>query len=73
MSILLGGQTQLLGGERLGSRQQLLQHAAMGGLQPAPLGRAEPLVGQPETTDGIEGVAHTMQLFLEARGQRAEQ
>jgi hypothetical protein len=45
MSILLGHQTQLLGGERLGSGQQLLQHAAVGGLESAPLGRAEPLVG----------------------------
>ena len=49
-----------------------MQHVAVGGLEPTPLGRAEPLVGQAEAADDIEGVAHAMQLFLEVGGEGAD-
>jgi hypothetical protein len=70
--MLLGGQAQLLGGERLGSGQELVQHVAVSGLESAPFGRAEPVVRQVEVADDIEGLAHALELLLETGGQGAE-
>lgn len=62
----------MLGSERLSGFEQQQQGGAVTGLETAPLGRGEALLGELEVGQDLESLACAVEAGFEARGERAE-
>ena len=72
MVLLVTGDAQMLCGEPLGGVHELKQHGSMAGLEPAALGRAQPVFGELEVGDGLQSVPDAIETGFEASSQRAQ-
>jgi hypothetical protein len=64
-------ETQALGGDRPGGMHQHQQGATLVGLEPAPLGRAQALLGKLKVGQVLQRLARLGKAGLQARGERA--